>query len=158
MVQKFAAYHPLLTEHFTLDWLTTTPLKKIQQTFRAIPTFQQQAQDYAGLTQALNQTLTAIMANQKLVWGISQRQGQRFIGQAGFSDWQKAQATLSLDLPSSIDFATWQELITFLTAFGQQTLELQQITYHLSKATAAQTHCLTELGYQQTDATWQWSL
>lgn len=157
MVQKFAAYHPLLTEHFTLDWLTTTPLKQIQQTFGTIPALQSQGQDYAKLSQRLNQTMTAIMANQKLIWGITQRDRQRFIGQAGFINWQAAQATLILDLSPAVAVATWQELITFLTAFAQKTLELKQVNYGLAETTAEQKHHLAELGYQFSAATWQWS-
>ncbi|MFC6314607.1 hypothetical protein ACFQHW_03380 [Lapidilactobacillus achengensis] len=79
---KFEKYHPILTDHYTLDWLTNSPLKNSHALLQQLPQLAAQTSDYAHTAQFIQGQMLAIMKNQRLLWGITQRSTGALVGVA----------------------------------------------------------------------------
>ncbi|VDG21285.1 GNAT family N-acetyltransferase [Lactiplantibacillus mudanjiangensis] len=144
---KFEKYHPILTPHYTLDWLT-------QSRMNAILAFDQLTDPTATLlttADAVNQIMRDIFHDQKLVWGITDRQNDQFIGQAGFDhlDSSPDQATLKVRLiPSAHTAPVLTELYPRLTDFATDELKRPHLSITLTATDQISVPILTALGYR----------
>lgn len=146
-MSQFEKYHPILTPHYTFDWLTKV---------RAVDVFHLCQQVDAGqptmLTTAdyINQTMREIFHDQQLVWAISDRQTDQFIGRAGFApiDMTTKTATISVELLAKmVTPATLSELYQRLLTFGTDELHLTQLTVNLPVENTDSTTILNKLGF-----------
>ncbi|WP_461219501.1 hypothetical protein [Lapidilactobacillus salsurivasis] len=90
---KFEKYHPILTDHYTLDWLTNAPLKNSHALLQQLPQLAAQTSDYAHTAQFIQGQMLAIMKNQRLLWGITQRSTGALVGVARILPCQLSTAT-----------------------------------------------------------------
>lgn len=150
---KLEKYHPILTPHYTFDWLTKARVKDVfSLTQQTQPTSQATL-----LTTAdnINQTMRDIFHDQKLIWGITQRDNDHLIGQAGFDpldlDGQTATLTVTL-FPSQQQGPVLTELYDRLVAFGCHELGLTTLTVTLPKPDQQLRELLTGLNFTETTA------
>lgn len=144
---QFEKYHPILTPHYALDWLTKARAIDVQRLYAdntnaPVP--------ITTVATTINQTMRAIFRDQKLVWGVSDRASDAFVGQVGFDpiDMTTHQATLQVSVcPDYQTAATLQELYQRLVAFG--TAELKLTTLTVQPVDDPTTEILTTLGFQR---------
>lgn len=121
---KFEMYHPIYTEHYQLDWLTQSKVKDIN----ALRRKRHPNESMIQTANDVNRQMSVIMHDQKLIWGIEDKQ-QRFLGIAALSpqddSWNKAQLSLEL-LASNPQLAS--ELETHFKAFSQNEFGSQSLT------------------------------
>lgn len=148
---QFEKYHPILTAHYTLDWLTKARAIDVQ-------TLDQQATSTtAALTTTaaqINQTMRLIFRDQQLIWGVTNRTTDQFVGRVGFApiDLHNHQATLIVDLLADAQTtATWTELYQRLVAFATAELQLKVLTVNLTSANPELEAILTRLGFTPSD-------
>lgn len=155
-MEQFEKYHPLLTDHYTLDWLTVTPLKTVNQTLPQLS----ENYHWTSFSQSahyLNQTMLAVMRNQKLVWGITRRTNQALVGVASLTEFHQQQVHLRIALLSTdeaVDEIAY-ETLTYLTAFVFAELNLNQITL---QTPFPKSHLLQELGYSYQHKSGRWQI
>ncbi|MFC6181728.1 GNAT family N-acetyltransferase [Lactiplantibacillus daowaiensis] len=146
---KFEKYHPILTPHYTFDWLTKSRVKDVWL-------LQQQANPAETMLMTadmINQTMRDIFHDQKLVWGITDRQTDQFIGSASLTALTTATPRLTVHLiTAQATTAALTEIYTRLTAFATNELGVATLTVPLTPTDQLSTPILTKLGYQP-DAT-----
>ncbi|BDZ32245.1 GNAT family N-acetyltransferase [Lactiplantibacillus sp. WILCCON 0030] len=145
---KLEKYHPILTPHYTFDWLTKARVKDVLTLIQETDARQQPT--ILSVADRINQTMREIFHDQKLVWGITQRTTDQLIGIAGFTplDLTANTATLTVTvLPAQQQPAVLAEIYTRLTAFATHELGLTQLSVHLSQPDQSLTKIFTELGF-----------
>ncbi|WP_125768012.1 hypothetical protein [Lapidilactobacillus wuchangensis] len=155
-MEQFEKYHPLLTEHYTLDWLTTTSLKEVHQLLPKISS-SYAWQNFSQSAQFLNQTMLTIMRNQQLVWGITRRSENTLVGVASLTHFTSEQVQLTLQpLPSDRHIPQInQETLLYLTAFVLAELAIPKI---ILAAPFPAKDLLTRLGYSYQADTNTWEI
>ncbi|WP_283678961.1 GNAT family N-acetyltransferase [Lentilactobacillus sp. Marseille-Q4993] len=83
-MSTFEKYHPVLTPHYQLDWLTQTPVKEIFALYQnehietsltlAKPT------EILDTVRNVNHTMQAVMSEEELTWGITDKDTNEFVG------------------------------------------------------------------------------
>jgi len=156
---KLEKYHPILTPHYTLDWLTKARVKDVL-------TLQSQAQPDQALTMlatadGINQTMREIFHDQKLVWGITQQSNDHLIGQAGFNPLDLTTKTGQLTVTVLAEQATTAvltELYQRLVDFATHELGLTELRVTLPQPDPVVAAILTQLNFTSTTPTvftWQ---
>jgi len=148
-MSKFEKYHPILTEHYTFDWLTKARAKDVFALYQQLTPNSSVTMLTTATT--INQTMRDIFHDRKLIWGISSRQTDHFIGQAGFDpiDLDQLTATLTVQLlPADHNLATLTELYTRLTAFGTQELGLTRLNVTIPATDQLVAQVLTTLKFK----------
>ncbi|WP_261806716.1 hypothetical protein [Lapidilactobacillus luobeiensis] len=147
---KFEKYHPILTEHYTLDWLTTASLKDAQHLLVQLPLTATVNRDYTQTAHFLQQNMLAIMRNQRLLWGITARVAARLQGIAQIEP-QQQQARLlisptpQLSVPDQARL--FQEILLRLSAFSFVELALTSVVLNTAELTQVQATILAEQGF-----------
>lgn len=150
-MSQFEKYHPILTPHYAFDWLTKARAIDVLHLYEAQTTVPVSMQTAAT---RINQTMREIFRDQKLVWGVTDRQTDEFIGQAGFDpiDTSDQTATLRLDVfPAFDQRLALTELYQRLLTFGTAELKLTTLTVQLAQAGGPADQVLTALGFTTTD-------
>jgi len=152
---KLEKYHPILTPNYTFDWLTKTKVKDLF-------TLLQQTQPSSKVTilstaDETNQTMRDIFHDKKLIWGITDRKSNQFIGQAGFDplDLTNQTGTLTVTLlPDHQQLTVLTEIYDRLVSFASHELGLTTLTTVQSQPNPALTKLLTKLNFKEiTDTT-----
>ncbi|WP_407891591.1 N-acetyltransferase [Lacticaseibacillus sp. N501-2] len=132
---SFEKYHPLLSAHYTLDWLTNANLKAVHE-LRANAT---QAElsgrktdlDIPATAHYINQSMRLVMKNKALLYGITDRATQKFVGSICLwqfdADFTRAQMRLEVADAKNAD-ALYQEIIPRVVGFSFFELGLAQLT------------------------------
>ena len=150
-MSQFEKYHPILTAHYALDWLTKSRAIDVFHLYQLSGTT---PLDMPTTATQINQTMREIFRDQKLVWGVSDRSSGQFVGQAGFDpiDTTTHRARLRLDLlPANEQPAALTELYQHLVAFGTTELALTRLTVQLTTIDAQRAAILTSLGFTTSD-------
>lgn len=126
-MSQFEKYHPILTAHFELDWLTQFRVNGINQLRR------QNGHDESMIETAeyVNRQMSAIMKDQALIWGIGRQNKDVFIGLFGFNLINRSQSTaqLVLEITHHADKARlFEELIPHMMTFAKAELQLTHLT------------------------------
>lgn len=87
-MQIFEKYHPIMSRHYTLDWLTTFKLKEIYALRRESDVAQAQQRpvdaDITASAHFVNRAMALVMSNQALLYGIRARQEDALLATFGF--------------------------------------------------------------------------
>ena len=147
----FEKYHPLLSERYTLDWLTASRLKDLHA-LRADPSVaafsaRQPDATITATARYVNQAMGAIMRNQALVYGITDRQSQTLVGSVALLAITDAQAQLQLEVPQA-DPAVYAEIIPRISSFAFFELELKTLTVDLPESDSLLRTQLLTFGFQ----------
>lgn len=153
-MKKFEFYHPILTDHYGLDWLTKTKVKDIfaLRSQAQIAQLEQRAadQELTDTVAYVNQVMRLVMNNQALVWGITRRVDQQFVGIVGLTEFtaDSKQTTLQFTLPDVASLtSTMTEVLKRLITFAFQELELSQINGAVDQENISQIQVLKETGF-----------
>jgi len=153
---KFEKYHPILTPHYTFDWLTKARAKDVLAFYQQFTPVTETVPTMLTTADRINHTMRDIFHDQKLVWGISRRADDQFIGQAGFDPIDTDQQTATLQvhvMPAAHQQTTLAELYTRLTEFGTQELGLTKLNVTLPVTDTIATQILTALHFRSVPAT-----
>ncbi|MFD1671970.1 GNAT family N-acetyltransferase [Agrilactobacillus yilanensis] len=154
-MQPFEKYHPIMTSHYTLDWLTSFTVKEVHQ-LRQNQVLAKAARrtfdtDLTQTVRYINQAMRAVMGNQALIWGIQTRQQPNFLGIFQFRNFnlldKSAEIRFEL-LPAHQHQGILGEVLNHMSQFAFDELDLKRlkaITYQ--DQTAAKT-LLTQSGFQ----------
>ncbi|BDR57547.1 hypothetical protein [Xylocopilactobacillus apis] len=108
-MKSFEKYHPLLTEHYKMDWLTAFPLKDIILKIGSA----------SETAKFINQQMRLVMANQKLFYGVADRSSNLFLG---FVEITFIGETAQIDLSLDSD-----EIVLYLTEFLKSNFGVKKI-------------------------------
>ncbi|AVK61418.1 GNAT family N-acetyltransferase [Lactobacillus sp. CBA3605] len=148
-MSKFEKYHPLLTPHYTFDWLTKVRVKSVFTLYQQMSDTQTPPTMLTTADQ-LNQTMREIFHDQKLVWGISTRPTDQFVGQAGFDpiDLTTKTAVLTVTVLSAHhQTAVLTEIYQRLIAFAWHELHLTHLTVVPAADDIITRHLLVQLDF-----------
>ncbi|WP_390409076.1 GNAT family N-acetyltransferase [Lacticaseibacillus jixiensis] len=130
----FEKYHPLLSEHYTLDWLTAAKLKDVYALRADVTQAQQSGREVdASITDTahyVNRSMRLVMSNQALLYGIVERGSERFVGSVCLWQFDQArtQAQLRLETaPGVAADAVIQEILPRVIGFAFFELGLTSI-------------------------------
>lgn len=124
---QFEKYHPILTAHFQLDWLTQFRVNAINAQRNASG----HSESMLATADFVNRQMSEIMKDNALVWGIGDRNTDDFLGVFGFQaiDQKNGTANVVLELTdvAPVDLI-FNELVTHMLAFADEELGLSQLT------------------------------
>ncbi|WP_125608377.1 GNAT family N-acetyltransferase [Lapidilactobacillus bayanensis] len=154
-MEKFEKYHPIMTPHFTFDWLTTARLNHSTELIRAVE--KQPDLTTAQAAEHISQLMLKIMRNQELTWGIFKRPQKTLIGLTSLANLQEHTKTaeLSLYLPPNLSELEQTELLTRLVTFVFAELDFNE-TILATNQTTISPQVLTDLGFSKPDKTGNW--
>lgn len=154
-MEQFEKYHPIMTPRFTFDWLTVATVKDVFA-IRHDPAIAAQANrpadaDINQTVTFISQTMVAVMRNQQLTWGITDRAEKRFVGIFALDpiDPESGQAGLHLELqPALVTPPVVNEIIGHMSAFAFAELGLHSLTIWVPTRDTATKDALAALGYK----------
>lgn len=122
---KFELYHPILTPHFTLDWLTQFKVRDInvlrQQT---VP-----GESIIDTANYVNREMSTIMHDRALTWGVGDKQSDDFRGIVHLvpgTDNEPAQLTITPVGDDTDELVS--EIQTYMKDFSNNALNCQRIS------------------------------
>lgn len=152
-------YHPMMTAHYALDWLTIFSLKDIHELLtNEVVAKQAQKTIVDNLDQTVsyvNGAMQAVMKNQKLIWGVSDHELTRFMGvfELGpFDQDQKSADIFFALLPQYQKHGVMSEILDYITKFAFQELELGQLTAEVPMENEPAQKILIHAGFKQDPA------
>lgn len=154
-MKQFEKYHPMMTPHYTLDWLTTFTVKDIYQlrSNQALAVLNRRKKDTA-ITQTvryINQTMHKVMSNQALVWGIQARKAQDFLGIFQFRNFNELEKSAEVRfelLPAYQHQGILPELLTHMSLFAFNELKLNRLKAITDQKQTALHKLLIDNGFQ----------
>lgn len=132
---SFEKYHPIMSLHYTLDWLTNSNLKAVH----ALRANRQQAElsgrkvdvDIPATAHYINQSMRLVMSNQALLYGITDRATKQFVGSICLwqfdADYSRAQLRLEVADGANAE-ALYQEILPRVIGFAFFELGLSELT------------------------------
>lgn len=98
-MHSFEGLRPIITNHFYFDWLTKFPVKDVI----AFQQRQDQDADLDNTSQFINATMNDVMSQKGLLWGISNKNDNQFIGVAGIANLNDETVTIYVNVISMDD-------------------------------------------------------
>ncbi len=93
-MNSFEGLRPIMTQHFTLDWLTKFKLPEVIH-------FQQRTDtnaDVHNTSDFINATMNDVMSKKALLWGVMNQQTHEFVGMAGIANLNQEEVTIYVNL------------------------------------------------------------
>lgn len=132
-MQNFEKYHPIMSRHYTLDWLTTFKLKEIYTLRRELDVAEAQQRpidaDITVSAHFVNRAMALVMGNQALLYGVRTRQEDALVatfGFYGFSTDRKC-ATVRMANAADADDAVLNEILPRMVGFAVHELGLSRL-------------------------------
>ncbi|MGV0168237.1 GNAT family N-acetyltransferase [Furfurilactobacillus sp. WILCCON 0119] len=131
----FEKYHPIMTAHYVLDWLTTYKVKDVfaLRHDMTVASLSGRTVDETLTETAtyVNQMMSRVMSNQALVWGIGDQRTQTYLGTVMLTDFktEQSQATISIEVVANEDQQVIsREVLLHTLAFSREELGLTMLT------------------------------
>ncbi|KRO16261.1 GNAT family N-acetyltransferase [Lacticaseibacillus saniviri] len=152
----FEKYHPIMSAHYTLDWLTTFTVKEVfalrhdatiaQQSGREVDT------DLTATVHYINRSMHLVMSNQALLYGIKDRETNQFLG--SFCIWNfdqdLSQAQIRFELLPEVQHqGVMSEVLARMVEFAFVELGLNQLVAELPAPNSALTSLLLANHFEQ---------
>ncbi len=158
-MEKFEKYHPILTPHFTLDWLTASKVKDIFELRHdkkiAALSGRDIDEDIEQTATYVNRTMHAIMNNEALLWGILDRRTDKFLGTLciwHFND-QKNTAEIRFEvLADQQNQGIMSEVLGHMSSFAFAELGLKSL-YAITQAKNGASQAVLKKNHFQLDKT-----
>ncbi|WP_179396143.1 GNAT family N-acetyltransferase [Lacticaseibacillus absianus] len=137
----FEKYHPLLSAHYQLDWLTLYRLKDVarlrQDPLQAAVSGRAVDDSIEATARYVNRAMRLVMADESLLYGIGDRQSKAFLGSICLWHFDAARTTaqLRVELLPEVDAAVLTEILPRVAGFAFFELGLAHL-YVLLPATA----------------------
>lgn len=154
---SFEKFHPVLTAHLTLDWLTQTPVKAIDDLFSK-PTIttakaEKMPTQILDTVKAINHIMGRVMNDKELTWGITDSNSDAFVGiisLRGFEDrFPSGSIEFIIDQNYRADLA---EVVERAVRFSQDHFAFSQLSITFSDASAQTNKELGGLGFESNQA------
>mgnify|MGYP000885396150 CR=1 FL=1 len=130
----FEKYHPIMTKHYELDWLTTFKVKEIfaLRHDASVAKLTNRDVDATIMDTAahVNRVMSKIMHNDALVWGIGDKRTGEFLGTFGFDSFVADRTTAAITfelLPSAQRQGVMSEVLSHMLSFAFDELDLQKV-------------------------------
>lgn len=156
----FEKYHPIMTKHYELDWLTTFKVKEVFELRHDsnIARLVNRDVDATIMDTAahVNRVMSKIMNNDALVWGIGDKRTGEFLGTFGFDsftvDRKNAAITFEL-LPSAQRQGVMSEVLSHMLSFAFDELLTDTVIAKVSRDNEASLKLLEGQGFVGTGQT-----
>lgn len=130
----FEKYHPIMSVHYTMDWLTMAKIKDVF-VLRQDPEIargQERPVDtvIGDTAHYVNRAMALVMRNQALLYGVQERATGKLMGTFGLFnvDTQRMTASVRLATLAGTDAAVMEEVLPRMMGFAIHELELQWLT------------------------------
>lgn len=155
-MEKFEKYHPIMTPHFTFDWLTTARLNHSTELMRQVT--EQPELTTAHAAEQISQLMLKVMRNQELTWGIFKRPDKNLVGLASLTNLQISTETADLHLYLTADTtsAELEEVLTRLVTFVFAELEFSEAVLVSNQMTQPSQTLLNQLGFSLREQDHNW--
>ncbi|GAX04781.1 hypothetical protein IWT25_00074 [Secundilactobacillus pentosiphilus] len=118
---KFELYHPILTPHYQLNWLTQFKVKDINALRQRLNIHESMIETATYV----NREMSTVMNDQALTWGISNKQQDDFIGIVNLApgDNHFKTAVLTIIRVNEDDQDLVAEIQAYMTKFAKNQLQ-----------------------------------
>lgn len=154
-MKRFEKYHPLMTAHYTLDWLTAFPVKALfslrQDHDLAVSSRRQPDSAITDSVRYVNQAMRQVMSDAALIWGIEDRQTKHFLGTLSLKNFNTLEQSVEIAgelLPEAQNQGVMTEILNYLIRFIFDELGMQRIQAITLKTQTAAHQLLTGAGFQ----------
>ncbi|MCD2256982.1 GNAT family N-acetyltransferase [Lactobacillus sp. CC-MHH1034] len=154
-MESFEKYHPIMTPHYTLDWLTTFTVKEVfqlrQDQTLAQATRRQTDSTLTDTVHYISQTMREVMGNHKLLWGIQDRKSTTFLGTFTFENFNADENSVEVSyelLPQFQHQGIMSEILTHMTRFAFDELNLSQLKAITYKDQSDSSALLEKVGFR----------
>ncbi len=153
---SFEKFHPVLTAHYTLDWLTQTPVKQIDNlvsghhlTTVAAEKFPTQILD---TVRDVNHIMQRVMSGTELTWGITNSNDGTFKGVITLSGFSEPNETGHLDFTfTESEIQGLSEVITRTIEFAEDHFNFKALIVELNAPSTTIPNILQENGFEALD-------
>ncbi|MTV82040.1 hypothetical protein [Secundilactobacillus folii] len=121
---KFERYHPIMTPHFTMDWLTQFKVKDINLLRRqTVPN-----ETIIETAKYVNRQMSTVMHDQSLTWGVAEKQTDVFRGIVQLTPSSRASSSAQLTIVpmTKPDDELVNEIQTYMAGFAKNTFGSSQ--------------------------------
>lgn len=154
-MQKFELYHPIYTDHFVLDWLTTSKLRDVYMLRNNAEVAAASGRDLDDTlketTDYVNNMMRLVMNNQSLMWSVSDKESHQFLGTFciwNFND-DKTSAEVGFEiLPDQQNHGIMHEVLIRMISFAFDELELTDVRGLTLPNNEVSQHLLKKAGFQ----------
>jgi hypothetical protein len=151
---SFEKFHPVLTAHYTLDWLTQTPVKQIDDLFSqpVVTTVKAEQLPTAILetVKRVNRVMQKVMNGTELTWGITDSRSQIFIGIVTISGFQNNSGIGNLDfIVTQAATNTIGEVVERARQFVSDHFDFERLQIQLTKQNNQVINSLISKGFSQ---------
>lgn len=129
----FEKYHPIMSRHYTLDWLTQFKLKDIyalrQEQEVAVAQERPIDQTMTESARFVNRAMALVMADQALVYGVSAHNDDTLLAMLGLYGFSTDRASVTIRMVSApgADAAVLAEVLPRIIGFAVHELGLKQL-------------------------------
>lgn len=155
---SFEKFHPVLTAHYTLDWLTQTPVKHVDELLSK-PYFstvaaEKMPAEILETVRDINHIMQKVMNGHELTWGVTDSATGDFKGIITISGFEPNQTTGSLDftLPQE-SIGSFSEVIDRAVKFAADHFNFSKLAVRLPQPSTAIAKILEDTRFQQVNAT-----
>ncbi|GEK29646.1 GNAT family N-acetyltransferase [Furfurilactobacillus siliginis] len=149
---EFEKYHPIMTAHYVLDWLTTYKVKDVfalrhdasvaQASGRSVDT------DIMATAAYVNHMMSLVMNNNALIWGVGDKVTNDYLGTFMLWDVSEKSAAVGYELlPAMQQQGVMGEVLTHMISFAFDELHLQQLIADTASDNAASQALLVAHGF-----------
>lgn len=129
---EFEKYHPIMTAHYVLDWLTTYKVKDVFTLRHDAMVAQASGRpvdaDIMATAAYVNHMMSLVMNNNALVWGVGDKVTSDYLGTFMLWDVTETSAAVGYELlPSMQQHGVMGEVLTHMVSFAFDELHLQKL-------------------------------
>ncbi|GAT18283.1 hypothetical protein IWT5_00556 [Secundilactobacillus silagincola] len=126
---KFELYHPILTPHYQLNWLTNFKVKDINALRQTI----NPNESMIETATYINREMSTVMNDQALTWGVGDKQTDCFLGIITLAPVNGTFETTELTITrvNGNDQTLIDEIKTYMTEFSKNQLQSSQLSVKL---------------------------
>lgn len=155
---EFERYHPIMTAHYVLDWLTMYKVKDIF-TLRNDATVAARSgrdidADLMATTTYVNRTMSQVMNNEALIWGIGDKLTQQYLGTFSLLHFDEHRDTAEIQfelLPTIQRHGVMTEVLTHMISFAFDELSLKRVLANVDEENGPARDLLIAQGFSVVD-------
>ncbi|EHO50112.1 GNAT family N-acetyltransferase [Lentilactobacillus kisonensis] len=154
---SFEKFHPVLTAHYTLDWLTQTPVKQVDNLFNQPAILTTKADNLPtqilDTVKSINRVMQKVMNDAELTWGITDSETNQFVGIVTISGFDRPNRIGRIDFIIDQQAANAsKEMIERALKFIVDHFNFKKVQVELTTANQTVINALTTLGFSQVAA------
>lgn len=149
---SFEKFHPVLTVHLTLDWLTQTPVKSIDDLFSkpAVTTAkaEKMPSQILDTVKEINHIMRRVMNDKELTWGITDSNSDAFVGIISLRGFEEATPSGSIEFIIDQDHREYlAEVVERAIRFSQDHFEFNQLSITFNDVSSQTAKELSGIGF-----------